>query len=893
MYLLKRIAAEYGVEAIFLLIAVTNFSCRPGYGSLITQVHNSALPKNVPSIPMIMFFVAAMIIIPLLLLIIRLKRIISSLEHEISERRITEDRLSVALDASGIGLWENRFDGNNHYYSENMFRVLGYEPVDSIDAQSLFFSILHPDDSVRVKKVTEEFMTGKKSGDYRIEFRMKNSSGYYSSILSAGRVCERDSSGAILRMVGVHIDVTDFRMAEIALRESEYRLKKFVSELSEANERISLEVEERKLSEKRFRDIAELLPQMIYECDASGIITYTNKFGFELSGYGSDYLGKVNIKQFLSETDYNRATANIKLTLKGENQSRNEYSFIRKDGTTLPVLIYSSPVFVENVFAGLRGIVIDISERKKIEEAVIAANRVKSDFLANMSHEIRTPMNAIMGLANIVLGGHLEPEQRKYVEKINSSAQLLIGIINDMLDYSKIEAGKLELETIDFRLEDVLVNLAELLSFSADEHEMELIIEIAPEVPFMINGDPLRLGQVLVNLASNAIKFGSGSDVHIRVWRNKDCPGTGGADLFFSVTDRGIGMTPEQVSRLFRPFTQADSSTTRRFGGTGLGLVISRQIADLMQGSIAVESSPGNGSTFIFNACFTVAAERDESCTQYSFSDVRVIVIDDSEVSCRIIRKSLEEAGAECVCVINPDFAPAVASAAEKDHMPFDLVIADYRMPGTSGIECIKKIRSACTCGFRSILMASPYGRDTIADDAAGAGIDMLLDRPVFASALKRTVSDLIAKQEPQSEGEVPTSEGGNTRNRDIDELKKIRGLKMLIVEDNRTNQLVVAAFAQKAGIETFYAENGMFCLEAVEKETFNIILMDIQMPVMDGYEAVRELRRKGITVPVIAVSAHALTGERENCIKAGMNDYISKPVNPVELYKKILDLVR
>lgn len=835
-------------------------------------------------------------LISLIFFIIRRNRQLLKLNRylgsEIRERKIVEERLHAALDASGIGFWENRLDGGSGYYSEQMFRMLGYEPLPPEEAAKLFSSIMHPDDSEHVKKLIGDFTSGKRSGIYRVEFRLRNNSGYYSSILSSGKAIECDSSGAIIRMVGVHVDVTDYRMAEIALREGEKRLKMLINDLRDANERISMEAEERKASEKRFRDIADLLPQMIYESNAEGLITYTNKFGFELSGYSEEYLGKVSLRQFISPEDFNRSVEQVKRAIAGETILKNEYTFIRKDGSRVPVLIYSSPVFRDNSFAGLRGIIIDISDLKKIEEAIIAANRAKSDFLANVSHEIRTPMNAIMGLANIVLGGHLEPEQRKYVEKINSSALLLIGIINDMLDYSKIEAGKIELEEIDFRLEDVLVNLAELLSFSADEHEMELLIDMAPDLPFMIKGDPLRLGQVLINLASNAVKFGSGHDVVIRVWM-EDAEAGGMVNLCFSVTDKGIGMTPEQISRLFKPFTQADSSMTRRFGGTGLGLVISKQLADLMNGTILVHSIPGEGSTFTFRAGFNVASVQDDSAGNYNFSDVRMLVVDDSDISCGIIREAIQSTGAECVSVSDPDYVLSVFKQALNDGKPFKVVITDFRMPLIDGIECIKKIREQCGYSFRSILMVSPYGRDVIAERAGETGIDMLLDRPVFARALKNTLNELL-KQEPTAHIEdIQPAEGNNPKNRDMDELRKISGLKMLIVEDNRTNQLVLSAFAKKAGIESSFADNGMACVETATRKKFDIILMDIQMPVMDGYEASRELRRLGIRTPVIAVSAHALSGERENCINAGMNDYISKPVNPQELYKKILDLVR
>lgn len=818
------------------------------------------------------------------------------LSFEIKERAIAEERLNIALSASGIGLWENRYPGGRSFFSDQMFMMLGYEPVQASDAAAFFRSIVHPDDTAQVEALFLDYLHGTKKDLYRAEFRLKNSSGYYNNILSVGRVLERDSKGMALRIVGVHLDVSDFRIAEAAVKGSEERLQKLVNELSEANKKIKLEMEERSASEKRFRDIADLLPQMIYECDAEGLITYTNRFGYEFSGYTAEYIGKVNIRDFFSGSGCFSIEQNIVNSVEGTGVLKNEYSFIKRDGTAVPVLLYSSVIMREGVFDGLRGIVIDISERKKVEEAIISANKAKSEFLANVSHEIRTPVNAIMGLANIVLGGDLEPAQRKYVDKINSSALSLLGIINDMLDYSKIEAGKLELEEIVFRLEDVLVNLAEMLSFSADEHEMEILIEIEPDVPCRLTGDPLRLGQVLINLAANAIKFGANKDVFIRVWAG-DAPenDTGDVMMFFSVADRGIGMTAEQIGKLFRPFTQADSSMTRRFGGTGLGLVICKQIADLMHGQISVKSEPGGGSVFTFQALLKKADDASFVQPEIScdYSGVRVLVVDDSDVSCAIIKSAIRRLNADCESAADSASAADLAVSALESGKPFHVVMADFRMPGTDGIDCIKQVKSACRCGLRSILMVSPYGRDIISSRAKDAGVDMFLDRPVFASSLRNTLNELLKMKPAVSFDDAQPARGDSPRNRELELLKNMGGLKILIVEDNRTNQLVLSAFAEKAGMKTSFADNGAICLEAVEKESFDMILMDIQMPVMDGYEASRELRKRGVIIPVIGVSAHAYTGERENCINAGMDDYISKPVSPPEMYKKMLALLK
>jgi len=673
------------------------------------------------------------------------------------------------------------------------------------------------------------------------------------------------------------------------------RLKQTVGELRDANRKMLLEMDERIVSEKRFRDIADMLPQMIYECDSLGRITYTNRYGYAFSGCSEDDINRVKISDFLSPEDMARAASNIRSIMESGEPEDHEYSFIRKDGTEVPVLIYSSVIQRDGTYAGLRGVIIDISGRKRVEEAIVAANRAKSEFLANVSHEIRTPLNAIMGLASIVLGGRLSPEQRRYVDRINSSALSLLGIINDMLDFSKIEAGKLELEEIDFRLEDVLVNLAELISFNADEHEMEVLISVADDVPCLLRGDPLRLGQVLVNLTSNAIKFGSNRDALVSVSVDGGVPGEeGSVVLRFSVKDRGIGLTPEQIGRLFRPFVQADTSMTRRFGGTGLGLVICRQIVDLMNGTITVESVPGEGSTFSFTAKLgrTSAAVKADVPLKCDYSGVRVLVVDDSVDSCAIIRQCIEGMNALCVTVTDPAMAPSVAVDAVRRGVQFNVVMADYKMPVINGIECIKNIRNECGCAIRTVLMVNPNTREMIEENTGQGGVDMFLDRPVFASSVRNTLNELLKKEPAVLFEDLHPEKGESPANRALDELKRTPGLKALIVEDNRTNQLVLSKFVEKAGIKSSFAENGSQCVDEAEKDSYDIILMDIQMPVMDGYEASTELRRRGFTMPIIGVSAHAYTGERENCINAGMNDYISKPVSQQELYQKIYSLI-
>jgi len=653
-------------------------------------------------------------------------------------------------------------------------------------------------------------------------------------------------------------------------------------------QKVQRESAERSLrdSEAIYHSLVESMPVSLFRKNLDGEFTYANKpFCQELGVPVADIIGKTDFNFFPRDLA-EKYRSNDAEVIKSGRVFEDVEGHTTPDGKQMFVHVLKVPVINGDGEAiGVQAVFWDVTDRKRTEKQLEAAkiaaedaNRAKSDFLANMSHEIRTPMNAIMGMTELVLGTSLTDEQQEHLQIVKNSSEALLDLIDDILDFSKIEAGKLDLEAKPFSIRDRLGDTMRSLALRAHQKNLELVYRVDSEVPAWLIGDPHRLRQIIINLVGNAIKFTEKGEVLLEVDIVEiDCDMV---DLHFVVSDTGIGISQEKQERIFQAFEQADTSMTRRFGGTGLGLAISSRLVNLMDGDIRVESVEGLGSKFHFSGKFPIAMDQGTpEVPEPNYVDgIHLLIVDDNHTNRKILEEMVTNWGMDCQTAECADDAFQLLENAHDANDPFTALITDVNMPEVDGFELVARVKRDDRFNQIPILMLTSADRPGDVDRCQRLGVNRHMIKPVKQSELLQTIESTVGILVHSPSTDI-----------DDDTPLEIKSLRILLAEDSRTNQLLAVALLSKEGHAVTVAETGLEALDMSSKEPFDVILMDVQMPEMDGLEATRQIREReqttGKHLPIIAMTAHAMKGDRELCLESGMDGYLSKPIRTQEFF--------
>ncbi len=753
-----------------------------------------------------------------------------------------------------------RFDSEGEwiteYVSDKIANITGYAADEFVNnkVRSLA-SLIVADDYQQFEATLLDFYA--KQQPFEVEYRIRDREGHIRWIHERGQG-HFDENGNILWVYGCIDDITERKSIEHELA----------------------------LSEAHFKALFDTTTVCLANVDAEGTILDCNdQYCSDMGGYRREALIGTSMFKVLKVADPVESKAKFDALIAGEIDSyRGERCFIHPDGSKSWMSANVSAI--KDSLGNFESAVIsmvDVTELKLISEQLLDAkeeadnaNQAKSDFLANMSHEIRTPMNAIIGMSQLCLDTDLNPKQQNYVEKIERASQALLSIINDILDFSKVEAGKMDIEPVPFMLDSILENINDMFIDKVTSKQLELLFDVSPNVPTSLVGDSLRLGQVLINLMGNAVKFTERGEILLAI----DLIGRHDDDvtLKFSVRDTGIGLTQEQQDKLFKSFSQADSSTTRKYGGTGLGLAICKQIIELMGGSIGVDSLHGYGSTFYFT--ITLKCNDDHKLTVHQeLEGLSVLVADHNATARDIMQSTLESMGFVVDTVATG--SEAVESCQNKSYA---IALINWKMPNLDGLQVAEQIKAIQPDNTPKLFMVSTNNSEELSKHIERLGLDGLISKPITASRLLDNIITAFGLS-----GSLPVRRHEPTLN--MKDVFALQGKRVLLVEDNDMNLEVATEFLEKAGVMVSSAANGQIALDKLNQQSFDLVLMDCQMPVMDGYQATRMIRQnpQWNELPVIAMTANAMAGDKEACLAAGMNDHIAKPLEVHVLYRVLL----